>query len=184
MYNKLSTKYMNTKNTLYLIFRNYYRLRNICLLVYLAFTVTSMVLFSYSSTQAEEIVADQDCTAAVANAEQLIEKGRRVDVILGVVNISQNYPDHPHGRPYGYIFGMRGPSTISILQSPQYMKIIARKVLKNCTSVSAVIFGVDSSGYSVYVGIFPSGKIDFFECLDINSTSREKPKWGQEYCND
>jgi len=68
------------------------------------------------------------------------------------------------------------------MRSPKFQSSIATEVIRNCSTVGSVIFGLDHSGWSSSIGLMDNGKIEPFECLD-HDVANPKLKWGQEYCN-
>lgn len=133
-----------------------------------------------SPIQAQE-VENRDCTATIAAAQNQIETGRSVTVTIRSSDISKRYPDHPTNRPYRYVVLLEGAAAESIMNSPNFMKSIATKMINNCSSVGSVTFAVNYTGWSYSIGLI-EGRLDFFECLEHDGSNRELT-WGQEYCS-
>lgn len=140
---------------------------------------TFVFLNAPTSLKAEEI---RDCTTSISAAQAQIETGREVEVMVRVQNLAELYPDHPENRPMSYLFILKGGSNRAIMRSPQFHKSIARSIIQNCSSVSAVIFGAWGTGWQESTGLFPDGRIEEFECLEYLGPGR-KLTWGQEYCS-
>ncbi|MBD1824392.1 hypothetical protein H6F51_18130 [Cyanobacteria bacterium FACHB-DQ100] len=122
------------------------------------------------------------CTAALENARRQFETGRSVKVISTEPHdISSDYSDHPENRPVEYRFLFQGRSAHSLMESPQFLKSVATKVIQNCSSTGMVTFGVWRTGNVDSFGVFPGGKIESFQCLEPGRDTR-KPNWGERYC--
>lgn len=119
------------------------------------------IFLSPTMTVRAQEVRKQDCTAAIANAQKRIETGRSVEVIVRSSEISQEYPDHPADRLYQYKLLLQGNASESIMNSPQFMKLIAEPIINNCNTVGLVTFAVYQSGWNLSIGLMPEGKIDF-----------------------
>lgn len=133
-----------------------------------------------SPIQAQE-VENRDCTATIAAAQNQIETGRSVGVTVRSTKISETYSDYPTERPYNNVFLLEGAAAESIMNSPNFMKSIATKMINNCSSVGSVTFAVNYTGWSYSIGLI-EGRLDFFECLEHDGSNRELT-WGQEYCS-
>jgi len=134
--------------------------------------------------------ASDKCMDAVASSERAIEKIK--DIQLSVLLLKDNGssieslpadhlpdPDAPKDRPYSYEFRMGGTPAITVMESPEFRKIIATRIIKNCLSVAIVTFSVDHTDYQITYGLMKDGMIKQFKCVDINVT---KPRWGYISC--
>ncbi|MFS0518508.1 hypothetical protein ACEYW6_27965 [Nostoc sp. UIC 10607] len=140
-----------------------------------------ILLFLTPTVQAQKVAVKEDCTATINAAQSRIAEGRNVEVSIRSQDISESYPDHPESRPYNYLFLMEGAATDSIMNSPQFMKLIANNVINNCGSVSSVTFALNQSGWNYSIGLLSNGKIDFFDCIE-HEDYNVKLNWGQQYC--
>lgn len=133
-----------------------------------------------SSIQAQEVKSEKDCAGTIVNAQSAIEKGRNVQVVIRSNDISEDYPDHPDNRPYGYNFSMQGAATNTIMSSPKFMEIIATRIIRNCDSVGLVSFGFDNSDNFETLGLIKDGTVKYFKCLDPGHNV--KINWGYIIC--
>lgn len=140
------------------------------------------LLFSLPSVKAQNLAKVEDCTATITAAQNNLKNGRNLELAIRREDISNDYPDHPENRNYNYLFLMEGAATDSIMNSPQLMKKIAKKIIDNCGSVGSVTFALNYSGWKYSIGLLPNGTIDFFECLEPDDNDN-KINWGQEYCS-
>jgi len=123
---------------------------------------------------------NDSCTATITNAQNLIKKGRDIVVSVSTKDIDKQYPDHPENRAYSYQFVIDINAYGAVETSPNFMKIIASRIVNSCQDVSLVIFAKSVSDVFVYVGLMPDGEMKFFDCSD-NSTNEIQP-WGKRSC--
>ena len=140
-----------------------------------------ILLLLSTPLKAQEIQETAECTATVAKMRKTIEKGRHVLVSVSSSDISKNYSDHPLNRPNSYSFLMQGSSTEAIMRSPNFMKIIATKIVNSCNSVSLIDFSYNNSGWVSVIGLMPNGSMEFFSCYDL--TKGETQIWGKQFCD-
>lgn len=99
------------------------------------------------------------------------------------------YADHPLGKPYEYIFSMRGSAIDSIFKSPQMLRQLTTQIINACDSISAVTYGRWGSGEAYSVGLLHNGQIDLFTCaeeLGIYPGRRQgnrRLRWGVQFCS-
>ena len=124
----------------------------------------------------------QSCEVAMLNATKRIEQGRDITVTMDIKDGSEEYPDHPDGRPTIIWLIVEGNAAASVMESPVFQRAIASEIIKSCNSVGAVSFGVSHSGWINTIGLMRDGTIQKFECVDYEP-GRGSPSWGQERCD-
>lgn len=122
----------------------------------------------------------QECLATIAAAKQKLQGSRNVNMIIRSGNLSQSWQDHPRNRPLEYLFLFRGSAAESIMKSGRLQQTLANQIIKDCSNVSMVKFGLQNSGWVNSFGLMPNGKVQVFECLEPEIGI--KPKWGQIFC--
>ena len=140
-----------------------------------------ILLLLSTPLRAQEVKETGECAATVAEMHDLIEKNRDVLVSVSRRDISKEYPDHPLNRPNSYEFVMKGSATGTIGNSPEFVKIIAKRIVNSCNSVSLINFAIyESEGYFTTIGLMPNGKMEIFGCYFGNQG--EKEVWGKQFC--
>lgn len=152
--------------------------------MYKLFVTAGLIALNASLTlalpiQAQEVQTQKDCAATIAYAQSTIETGRNVQIIIRSSDIS-NEPDHPDNRPYNYSFSMGGNASTSVMNSPEFMKILATKVINNCSSVASVTFGIEGSDYVSTLGLMPNGSVEGFKCIEPGEFAARG--WGYKTC--
>jgi hypothetical protein len=123
-----------------------------------------------------------------------LQKGRKIQIVKhvsGFRDISEDYPDYPAGRSQEYLFAMKGAAVESVLNSSKIMENISTKIIRNCSSIGSVTFGLSNSGFFRTVGLFPDDRIKIFNCAEDLGISydprkrepRTRLKWGVYYCS-
>jgi|LakMenEpi03Aug12_release.lakeMendotaPanAssembly.Ray.scaffolds.fasta_scaffold174890_3 hypothetical protein len=142
-----------------------------------------MLLFS-SSAQAQNRKISVECNAALQRAKKQIQKNRKVKVVYtGQEDISQHYKSYPKNRPFSYQFGLRGPATETILNSDQFLTIIAKNIIDNCPSISRVEFGESNTDNVATYGLLSNSKVTWFKCIGEDDPGTTiKPRWGEVVC--
>ncbi|HEY9631582.1 MAG TPA: hypothetical protein V6C84_30185 [Coleofasciculaceae cyanobacterium] len=141
-----------------------------------------LVAIANSAMAAGDRTSDDACSNALASAQQRLEEGRTLTIGIRQNDISNQYPDHPEGRTSQYMFVLSGRPTLTILNSPQFMRSISSEIIENCDSVGIVSFIQWNSDGPAMFGIMPSGQVEGFHCLERNRRSQVRPQWGQEVC--
>ena len=131
-----------------------------------------------SPVKAEE---SQSCTASIANAQKQIETGRSLEALIRVFDVSKSYSDYPQDRSAGYSFALKGKAASTVIRSPKFMKSIATDVIQNCRSVSMVTFVVWETDNIATFGLFPSGKVEGFQCVEFDRHG-SRTVWGKQVC--
>ncbi len=124
--------------------------------------------------------SEQDCLSTIAAVKQKLQGNRNLDMIARSSNLSKSWQDHPKGRPIEYFFGFRGPAGEAIMNSGRLQQNLANQIIKDCSNISMVKFGIRNSGWVHTYGLMPNGKVQLFECLEPGRGV--KPKWGQIIC--
>lgn len=124
--------------------------------------------------------SEQACLSTIAAAKQRLQGDRHIDMIARSSNLSQSWQDYPKGRPIEYFFGFRGPAAEAIMTSSKLQQNLANQIIKDCSNISMVKFGIRNSGWVHTYGLMPNGKVQIFECLEPGMGI--KPKWGQIIC--
>jgi len=129
--------------------------------------ITLDILLSLSTPiQAQEVQETAECAATVADMRKTIKKGRDVLVSTSNYNASKQYLNYnyPVNRLNGYIFNLKGSANDTIANSPEFLKIIATRIINSCNSVSLITFKFNYTVYkkmSLSISLMPNGKIDF-----------------------
>jgi hypothetical protein len=97
--------------------------------------------------QARSKETGQPCEITLSNAKNRIEQGRDITVIIDIKDSSEEYPDHPDGRPTIIWFEVEGIAAESVMESPVFQRAIASEIINSCNSVGAVSFGVSHTGW-------------------------------------
>jgi hypothetical protein len=121
------------------------------------------------------------CQDAVQSVRSQIQTGRNLEILPTIKrNVSTGYSDAPIGRPDEYVIPLRGAESLNILNSPQMMTTLARRIISQCDNASLVTFGIANSGNIVSLGLMPNGSISVFNCIEPGLGLR--PRWGQIVC--
>ncbi len=151
---------------------------------FISFIATSLLTLDILSVLNTPLQAQEknSCAATATNVQNLIEKGREVEVSVHSFDISQEYPDHLENRPYSYEFVLKGGASTAIMSSPNFMKIIANQIVSDCKDVSLVVFVKAQSDIFEKIGLMPDGEMKFFDCIDLDLNSNERQIWGKMIC--
>jgi hypothetical protein len=133
-------------------------------------------------SQARSQETTQSCEIALSNAKNRIEQERDITVEIDIKDSSEEYPDHPDGRPTIIWFEVEGNAAESVMESPVFQRAIASEIIKSCNYVGAVTFGRKWTGWISTVGLMRDGSIQNFECLE-HDPRLGSPSWGQEWCS-
>jgi hypothetical protein len=151
--------------------------------------------------QARSQETTQSCEIALSNAKNRIEQGRDITVEINIKDSSEEYPDHPDGRPriiflfldfpgsdrYGNDGGGSADDAVSVMESPVFQRAIASEIIKSCNSVGAVTFFLNQQpAWATTVGLMRDGNIQNFKCLfpdELPDNSNLPLPWGQELCS-
>ncbi len=147
-----------------------------------AIGLIALSTLSPRALQAQKVKTGDHCIASVASAQKRIDAVNNVSVVLNVAdNIPKLYTNYPANRPYRYTFAVDGTAAESVMNSDKFMKSIATSVIRNCNSVSMVIFAVYQTDWYYSYGLLPSGKIENFisNCVEPGPG---KLRWGQQTC--
>jgi len=143
----------------------------------------------------------QSCEVAMLNAKKRIEQGRAITVQTDITDGSEEYLDHPNGRPIIILvfldfpgsFGYRGyddgsvDDAVSVMESPVFQRAIASEIIKSCNSVGAVTFLLNQQPpWATTTGLMRDGSIQNFECLfpdELPDDGSLFLPWGQELCS-
>ena len=137
---------------------------------------TSLVL--NIPVQAQEAETATDCTATITDIQNIIEEGRAVTVNTRINDISDKLTGYPTTRPYRYIFLLDGQASESIMHSFEFQKIIAKRIIANCSNIGMVTFAVSGTDYVLSNGLMSDGTIKSFDCVEKIT----KLNWGEEIC--
>jgi hypothetical protein len=124
--------------------------------------------------------SEQNCLSTIATAKQRLQGNRNLDMIARSSNLSQSWQDYPQGRPIEYLFLFKGLAAESIMTSGNLQQYLANQIIKDCSHISMVKFGIQNSGWVHTYGLMPNGKVQIFKCLE--PAVGNKPKWGQIIC--
>lgn len=134
-----------------------------------------------SPVQAQSIKQRSKCTTALRFVKNKITRGRRIKVVnIYKYNISRDYQRYPRNRPFHYLFVLRGAATESVLRSGQFLTLLSRNIVTNCSDISKVTFGLDETDYLRTFGLISKNQVDAFECVD--PTAYNKLPWGYAVC--
>lgn len=137
--------------------------------------------FSYP-VQAQADVVESKCSSAIAQAHSRLEKGRNLQVVKTVIyQLDEGYTDYPKNSPYGIAFGMEGSAALNVLHSGKLMTTIAKDLISQCDSLSAVVFNRYRTDHNVSLGVI-DGKVQGLECYPPQSHRVSKIPWGYTGC--
>jgi hypothetical protein len=106
------------------------------------------LLFATLPIQAQNSKQGSKCNATLQSVKNKITKGRKVSIVkVSKDNIAQDYQSYPKNRPFGYYFVLSGADTDSVLSSSQLLTPLSRDIITNCSNVSQVTYGLETSGY-------------------------------------
>lgn len=128
------------------------------------------------------------CNASFSDLRRRIQAdGRSVDIELNVREISRPWSlNSPSGRPYELrvLLGnlrRRQPAALDVMESDQMLNSIATNVIRGCSDVAVVSYGLAHSDYIKSFGLVNS-RVQPFQCLPSRSRSTPPPRWGWQYC--
>ncbi len=132
--------------------------------------------------QARSQETKQSCEIAILNAKNRIEQGRDMTVTMDMEDGSEEYPDHPDGRPTIIWLEVDGSAADSVMASPVFQRAIASEIINSCNSVGAVSFNRYQTGWINIIGLMRDGSIQHFECVDHDPERGSPYPWGQDPC--
>jgi hypothetical protein len=115
-------------------------------------------------------------------AESQIERGRNITVRLIQTDLStfKRYV-YPAGLPIRYIYQMRGPDSVYILNSPEFSSIISKNIINACVQVGSVSFSIEQTPGQRTYGLVDN-TVKSFRCVEATTAAFPLP-WGDEACN-
>jgi hypothetical protein len=121
-----------------------------------------------------------ECTTALQNARNRMEKGRKVKVVeMRKFTIQEfQYTDYPRNRPFGYGFILRGSGVESVMNSIKLLNAISTDITNNCKTVSMVTLNKDKTDWVETYGLISENTVRGFDCIDPGS----KLSWGYYIC--
>jgi hypothetical protein len=151
-------------------------------LIAVSLCVTALLLnpsLLQNSAQAEKEFSA--CDSALLQAANTISTGRDVRITnLYYRGLDQEYSDYPANRPIDAIFLMQGRSVADVMNSSQFMNILATRIINGCGSIGRVTFGMDNSDWLYSYGLVNS-QVIAFTCIGPGTTNRSL-RWGERYC--
>lgn len=126
-----------------------------------------------------------ECRAALQTAQERIKKGRNIKITaMTKQDISSIYNDHPEHRSFGYVFGLNGPASQSVMNSGQFMASISKSIMQHCPDVSIVEFSLHRTDAVVTFGYSGKNKVSLFnDCISLDEArSGVKLSWGKITC--
>jgi hypothetical protein len=158
----------------------------------------ALTLVYSTAVRAEDSDADS-CNASLASARRFLQG--KTTVHTHVLELSQQYQDHPSVRSLGYTIVLNdeerssphriGPPSpawnkaAGVMKSPQLQKSVATQIIQACSTIGAVTFVLDvprSSPWEVVFGIMPDGAIAEFQCVENPRRQSNGLDWGFIYC--
>lgn len=124
----------------------------------------------------------QNCEKILTRNQNRLEQGRNLQVKIERNNLSQQYPDHPEGRPHEYVFILKGSAANSVMASPKLVTAIAQEVIQHCNSAAMVSFGIANTSTVDSFAVFPDGRVAVVQCLEPGRPPNPPLQWGQKYC--
>jgi hypothetical protein len=128
------------------------------------------------------------CNASLTDLRRRIRAdGRNIDIEFEVREISQPWSfNSPSGRPYELrvLLGnprRRQPAALDVMESDQMLNSIAANVIRGCSDVAVVSYGLSQSDYIKSFGLVNS-RVQPFQCLPSRSRGTPPPRWGWQYC--
>lgn len=127
------------------------------------------------------------CNTAVLSAIDNIEQGRDIGVLVDAERLSDRFRTVPAARPNGINMGLGGPAALSVMFSPQFLTYISSTLMRDCTTVGAVVYSATEAGFERTFGYLPgrgaasSVPVGEFTCSGTGE-GREKPEWGTRLC--
>jgi hypothetical protein len=132
-------------------------------------------------TQAQNSKQNSKCTATLQSVKNKITRGKKVSIVnVSKDNIAQEYQSYPQNRPFSYTFALRGAATESFLSSGKLLRTLSRDIITNCTDISQVVFGPETSDHIETFGLISGNRIDAFKC--VYPGSNQKLSWGYVIC--
>jgi len=141
--------------------------------------ITSQVFCVYSGSAVAQSPEDI-CIRSFVDAAITIGTGRDVTVVdLQVSRLSVVYEDYPQDTPIEITIVMEGSHVEYVLESPQFMSIVASQIMNRCSTVGLVSFGMNHTGWIVSYGKV-NGQLQEFECIEPGIGF--DPVWGEIKC--
>lgn len=125
----------------------------------------------------KELSACDSALLQAANTISTDRDARVIDMYFGDLN--QEYSSYPVNRPTDAMFIMRGRSVADVLNSNQFMTILATRVINNCSSIGRVTFGMANSDWLYSYGLV-NNQVIAFTCIGPGTTNRSL-RWGERY---
>lgn len=131
------------------------------------------------------------CSTAMVSALDTLYEGREVDVLVDAVQLSQRFETVPANRSNGVSMGLSGPAALSVMFSPQFLTRLSSGVIRDCTTVGAVVFEATEAGFDRTFGYLPRQAavdsnevpVDEFGCAGLSEAdTSELPEWGDQMC--
>lgn len=128
-------------------------------------------------------VARADCMSAMIDTQQTLSRQSGVSVLFRGSNVSTYYTGAPKTRPYQLVFELSGDNAASLMSAGGVQRQAARYLISECPTLGAVEFVSESGEPQAAIGLLPSGKVDFFQCVrPSGGGGNQHPKWGQSFC--
>lgn len=125
--------------------------------------------------------ASQECSAALASAENLLVNDRRLWITNVRVSSAEDlYDNYPYQRPAIVTVVMGGDDVGSMLSSPQLLTSITQTITSGCSTVGLVRYAMAESDWSAHFGVI-GNRIREFECVDPGGDNNSL-QWGTHYC--
>ena len=128
------------------------------------------------------------CNASLSDLRRRIQAdGRNINIEFEVREISQPWSfNSPSSRPYDLRVALgslrrREPATFDIMESDQMLNSITANVIRGCSDVAVVSYGILGTGYIKNFGLV-NGRVQRFQCVEMGGRSTPRPQWGWQYC--
>ncbi|NJM99126.1 MAG: hypothetical protein HC800_20055 [Phormidesmis sp. RL_2_1] len=130
------------------------------------------------------------CNTALLDTVESLKTNREVEVLFSAVSLANLYEDVPTSRPNGLAVTLNGTAATSIMFSPRLLNHTAASLVRDCTTVGAVIFTAPEDGFERTFGYLPGRPralqptavpVSEFTCA-IAPGEVQLPEWGYRAC--